>query len=702
MEFSSSEGESSSDIDSIKLDNVAKNPAWHFVVVTSAFTFGIVFSPYTLGAAGWFWGSAFWIFSTATTWVSGILIGHCVMEAVARGKGYSYPDMMADGFGRAGYIFAVTMQVSTYYLVNIALFVDISNWLLLAQEGIDILTEKTPFLGHRFCFCDMLLLTGAAATCLAQVRTFRGLIFWAAVSLACTIARIMILVYQIGAHDLLQECRPSFDGITATSTFNSLATTAFLFGGHGLFPEEMAELRRPESYFPALHASYVVLILGYGLNTYLAYAVWGEWTAGDNQFNWPLNGATLTSSFLSAVWGILEMTTSHVMLLNTVEKHPWVKAILDKRGSCYSRALIRATFVWTEVFWAFMFSAAGIANIQAFVGAFGFTSLTYYAPFAAYWKLLRRTSDRHRGDARLLKQRAHDDIVSILKTWYSQGEPTMGLSVRLFDPYGYAFKARNRTGHCAFGGGKLMQLGVLSFSSRMQDIVLESGAGAAGSFLRLTHGKGQAWAAWWGLMELLGTQVSPHISRHPVKAITDCIIWRLTPPSLRKLQKAFPAECRILEKVALHHAQILQPKAMALHQAPFFQGASRGFLEALQKASTRWILASGEVVYEKGKTDLTRDLFCVARGTVRVVAANVDRSRLMAAAGRQTRRAGVQDELLGEGAVFGENLALQLRNTRAMSVVSETICDLHVMPGASFKQCCVPSRAQQEICLHTG
>ncbi|CAJ1392293.1 unnamed protein product [Effrenium voratum] len=314
---------------------------------------------------------------------------------------------------------------------------------------------------------------------------------------------------------------------------------------------------------------------------------------------------------------------------------------------------------------------------------------------------------RHRGDARLLKQRAHDDIVSILKTWYSQGLKTspLGAAPRITELREF----HQRTGHCAFGGGKLMQLGVLSFSSRMQDIeatriscVLESGAGAAGSFLRLTHGKGQAWAAWWGLMELLGTQVSPHISRHPVKAITDCIIWRLTPPSLRKLQKAFPAECRILEKVALHHAQILQPKAMALHQAPFFQGASRGFLEALQKASTRWILASGEVVYEKGKTDLTRDLFCVARGTVRVVAANVDRSRLMAAAGRQTRRAGVQDELLGEGAVFGENLALQLRNTRAMSVVSETICDLHVMPGASFKQCCVPSRAQQEICLHTG
>ena len=36
------------------------------------------------------------------------------------------------------------------------------------------------------------------------------------------------------------------------------------------------------------------------------------------------------------------------------------------------------------------------------------------------------------------------------------------------------------------------------------------------------------------------------------------------------------------------------------------------------------MLGHPKVVYEKGKTDLTRDLFCVARGTVRVVAANVD------------------------------------------------------------------------------
>lgn len=54
---------------------------------------------------------------------------------------------------------------------------------------------------------------------------------------------------------------------------------------------------------------------------------------------------------------------------------------------------------------------------------------------------------------------------------------------------------------------------------------------------------------------------------------------------------------------------------------------------------------------------------------------------MAAAAGKQTRRAGAQDELLGEGAVFGENIALELKNTRAMSVVSETISDLYAVPG---------------------
>eukprot|EP00434_Breviolum_minutum_P038672 symbB.v1.2.034310.t2/scaffold4407.1/size40053/1 len=137
----------------------------------------------------------------------------------------------------------------------------------------------------------------------------------------------------------------------------------------------------------------------------------------------------------------------------------------------------------------------------------------------------------------------------------------------------------------------------------------------------------------------------------------------------------------MLEKVAMHHTKLLQPKAMSLKQTPFFHDATAEFVETLELGSNRIILASGEVVYQKGKASATRDLFCVARGVVRVVQANVDSKRLAASAGRQTRRQGIQDALLGEGAVFGENIALELKNTRAMSVVSETISDLYMIPG---------------------
>ena len=34
--------------------------------------------------------------------------------------------------------------------------------------------------------------------------------------------------------------------------------------------------------------------------------------------------------------------------------------------------------------------------------------------------------------------------------------------------------------------------------------------------------------------------------------------------------------------------------------------------------------------------------------------------------------------------MFGENIALELKNTRAMSVVSETISDLYMIPGDSL------------------
>jgi len=177
--------------------------------------------------------------------------------------------------------------------------------------------------------------------------------------------------------------------VTATSAFSSLATTALLLGGHGMFPEEIRELRRPKSFFSALHVAYAVMGLVYATGAYVGYAVWGTWTSGDNQLNFPLNTATLISALLSVVWGLIEMTLSHVLMLSLVEATLGLSGSASARGRV-GRCLMRTGFVCTEIVFALMLSSAGIANIQGFVGAFGFTALTYYCPFAAYWKLILR------------------------------------------------------------------------------------------------------------------------------------------------------------------------------------------------------------------------------------------------------------------------------------------------------------------------
>uniref|UniRef100_A0A7S4SZJ8 Amino acid transporter transmembrane domain-containing protein n=1 Tax=Alexandrium monilatum TaxID=311494 RepID=A0A7S4SZJ8_9DINO len=378
-----------------------RNPAWHFTVVTSAFTLATAYSPYTLGAAGWGLGSAFWAYSIGATWWSGVLIGRCVLDGRKRGVPSTYPEMMRDAFGLPGFCFAAVMQVATYYMLCVALLVNIANWLLLMQA---IVRPEAPAPGGaplRLCLWQWIIVAGCVATLLAQVKTFRSVMPLAVVSAVSTLARQGILYYQIGSQDLLSRCAPSFGGVTPQSAFNSLATTGFLFGGHGIFPEEMRELRRPESFFKALHWAYAIMVAVYLTNAYVAYAVWGDWVAGDVQFNWPLNRATLASAILSCVWALIGMAMSHVMMLSLVEQR--IEACWRARASSevapppcsaavvrLARFSLRAAVVWSEVFFAVMLSGAGIENIQALVGALGFPALTYYAPFAAYWRLLAK------------------------------------------------------------------------------------------------------------------------------------------------------------------------------------------------------------------------------------------------------------------------------------------------------------------------
>mmetsp|Transcript_38123 Transcript_38123/g.109624 ORF Transcript_38123/g.109624 Transcript_38123/m.109624 type:complete len:476 (-) Transcript_38123:109-1536(-) len=360
------------------------NSSWHFVVVTSAFTLGSVFSPFTLGAGGWVWGSIFWIYSYGSTWWSGMLIGKCVLRGTASGASCTYPDMMAEAFGRWGYWFTAVMQIATYFLLNVTLLVNFADWCLQVQR---VLVVRGVVESGSMCMWEYLILGGCISCLLAQIPTFTRVMPLAVLSLLSTLIRQGIMYYQILQMDLLSLCEPTYDGVTPKSAFLSLATTALMFGGHGLFPEEMRELRRPKSFFGALHKAYVIIGVVYFSNAYMAYAVWGKWVSADIQLNFPLNLPTLVSALLSAFWGLVEATTSHVMMLSLIEHH--IGLAKQTRARLW-RVVLRSSFVALETFLAVMFSSAGLGNLQGVVAAVGFTALTYYAPFLAYWKLVLR------------------------------------------------------------------------------------------------------------------------------------------------------------------------------------------------------------------------------------------------------------------------------------------------------------------------
>lgn len=158
-------------------------------------------------------------------------------------------------------------------------------------------------------------------------------------------------------------------------------------------------MREPDKYFRALHATFIICISVYISNAYVAYYVWGDWIAGDIQFNFPKNNATLLSALLSGVWVLIEMAISYVLLLGLVERTLVDPELLASRISkqfhttvpgWLLRVTLRSLLVFSVIVVALMFNGAGIADLQAMVGAVGFTALTYYAPFAAYWKLIAR------------------------------------------------------------------------------------------------------------------------------------------------------------------------------------------------------------------------------------------------------------------------------------------------------------------------
>ena len=362
-------------------DTHAQNPWWYVTITTTALTVANLLSPASFVGAGWIAGSFFWVISILLSWVSGHLIGYCAIDARQRGLPCTYPDIMKDAFGTPGYVFAASAQLVTYFLNNSTLILVLADLFTLITQGAGVCTWMT------------ILITAGILSLLAQVRTFREVTPLAVLSLVAQ-AGFMIAVWAaIGEHSLLSSCKPTYGSPTLLGSLNSLSTIALLFGGHGVLPEEIREMAEPDRFPLALNVSYVGIVIMYAVFAPVGYAVWGDFTNGDVTQNLPDVPARRAAALLAFLVIMVTTTISHVLYVGLVEELVGLSTARTGLGQLareVARIVLRTALVWMEATITLMLHSAGIESFTTITGALGFAALTYYAPYAAYWKLIAR------------------------------------------------------------------------------------------------------------------------------------------------------------------------------------------------------------------------------------------------------------------------------------------------------------------------
>jgi CRP-like cAMP-binding protein len=289
-------------------------------------------------------------------------------------------------------------------------------------------------------------------------------------------------------------------------------------------------------------------------------------------------------------------------------------------------------------------------------------------PRTTLQKLLKQ--EMFKDDAEKLARRAHTNIIWILRGWYLH--PISHTRLRLFDNADYAFRQSLIQGidmKLFVGGTTICEEhtvwsdAIFVFRGEAQ---IKIGGGKVG---RLAHTHGMnAWAAWWGILEAIGTCPKATAT---VEAVTDCIVWQLSPKVLAELRQSFPMECRVFDKVAVEHVKLLRSYALKIQETWLTFKCDPFFLKTLDARCECRIYRQGEVVIREGDTH-SDEIYVIIRGHVEV------RKSL-----KEKDDGDISIASLSQGEWFGEVATLGIRNTRTATVVCTTLCDMRVLPRAS-------------------
>ena len=348
--------------------------------------------PATMKESGWVWGTILFTHGSVVTLQTGYLIGALV---VANPACDTYPALAeyvfqmlhpdrarAKVLGNFGRRLCMGLQFSTYYL-------DVVAQLLYCVQYLDQLSPDSP----RWPLCQWSWFIVVYLLCLPMVAiTNMSESRWTAIPcMVALLAMVMTLVGEV-ATTRPWDCRPGprYTPPSASSVFVSLSAWAYGFGGHGMFPEMVREMREPKDWNKVLGYTYLIVVPMYGLCSYLGYYAYGDFAMANINLNFQDNLLNRFSIFLQLVVCYYLVTFSNLVLVMQIEQWNGISLQRVDRRARAKRFALRAAFLASQMFIGQMLlSAEGdtLLLLQSLSGAVGMTAFTYVLPFAFSWTL---------------------------------------------------------------------------------------------------------------------------------------------------------------------------------------------------------------------------------------------------------------------------------------------------------------------------
>lgn len=350
-------------------------------------------APYAMSQNGYVTGNIMYIVMGFCAWWCGMLLWKLFLQVdSARHPVKTYGDL---GERVVGYPMRWTFNA----LQTIQLIVNVGLLCLTNGQALSQIITGAPG-NANLCFSVCVVLFALIGMAFAQVQTFRGLGFAATTAVYQNIVIVIVSMaaiikygpYIAGAQASYGTAYPYNNqpvmtaGIISndiTNKVNGLMNMVFAYGGAMIFPELMAEMRRPWDFWKGMISAQALISSVYLVYANVVYAYQGQYVLGQSyngidkySFQTVCNVlAMLSGTIAAALYGNVALKVIYVNTVQTFLKGP---ALNSPRGRVIWAAI--SVFYWAL---AFVIGSAipQVQTVSGIIAAIAIMNFSYSFPF---------------------------------------------------------------------------------------------------------------------------------------------------------------------------------------------------------------------------------------------------------------------------------------------------------------------------------